>query len=76
MALADRLAEQKNPAREVKCSVCRILAELPPDDATALREALADPTFTHTAIMRALEAEGHHLKDPQPISRHRRLGHA
>lgn len=76
MALADRLAEQKNPAREVKCSVCRILMELPPDDAAALREALADPTFTHTAIMRALEAEGHHLKDHQPISRHRRLGHA
>lgn len=33
MALADRLAAEKNPAREVKCSVCRILAELPPDDA-------------------------------------------
>lgn len=76
MALADRLAAEKNPARDVRCSVCKILAELPPDDAAALREALADPTFTHTAIMRALEAEGHHLKDQQPISRHRRLGHA
>ena len=76
MALADRLAAEKNPARDVRCSVCKILAELPPDDAAALREALAYPTFTHTAIMWAIEAEGHHLKDHQPISRHRRLGHA
>lgn len=70
MALADALAQhttRKGPG----CTMGTIETVLDKADLTALHAAMADKTTAHTAIARALTAEGHKV-NPDTVARHRR----
>lgn len=71
MSLAEALKEQaRTPAGRSPCSVKVLLAALPADEATTLREAFAS-AMTHAAISRALTSEGHRVAG-LTIGRHRK----
>lgn len=71
MSLADALKAESVVKKGPVCSVCALLTALDKDDAKALADALDSLTFTHTAISRALRAEGHPIS-PDTVSRHRK----
>lgn len=73
MTMADALAAFKTTPRGPKCSLCVLLTKLDKADKTAVEAALADDTFTHAAIGRALKAEGHHIT-ANTVQRHRTRG--
>lgn len=52
------------------CSFARFLKTLSPEDATTVREAIADPTIQAIAILRVLETRGYE-GSRQGIARHR-----
>lgn len=72
MAIAD-IASTDVPAliKGPSCTVCMLLAELPADEAQALRALLADTRWRYSALSEALKAEGHHLA-AHALSRHGR----
>lgn len=49
---------QKGPT----CSVCITIADLPPDEAAALNDLLADPRWRYTTLADALAEQGYPLK--------------
>ena len=70
MSLASALAaSQVTPGP--RCTVCTVFDKLSKDDAEALREALADATFTGAGISRALKSEGHNISGSS-VMRHRK----
>ena len=71
MTLADALTAHKVAYKGPKCSMCRLVGDLPKADRDALLSALADPTFTHAAIARALHAEGFKIA-ALTVGRHRK----
>ena len=71
MSLADRLAAAKLPTRGPGCSIARILATIPTEDADALKAALDDPALPGTVIANVLREEGHTLTS-HTVQRHRR----
>lgn len=71
MSLADALAQHARTLKGPRCTVCQLLKTLDAVDAKILREALADPSFTHNGIARALRAEGHQV-GAGTLSRHRK----
>lgn len=74
MALAD-LVKVGPPAarRRLGCTTGRALAELPPDEAAALRLMLdPDSEWTGATIARALRDEHGIRVAPQNVNRHRR----
>lgn len=70
MSLLEQLARPKSPFRS-RCTVAKLLEQLPSEDREALTRALADPKFQGTQISRALRAEGHRVGDDS-VRRHRR----
>lgn len=56
--------------RGPRCQMCTLLAQLPDDEAAALRDALTDTAFTHATLSRILTANGHRIA-PGTIRRHR-----
>jgi len=72
MALGDTLKNEAARNFRMRCALAVLLERLDANDATALRDALADqPAFTNGQIERALAAEGHgHIKS-YTIMRHR-----
>ena len=70
MSLKDALQAQRTNRGKPKCVTCRLLASLDKDDREALQEAL-DSDLSAAAIARALQAEGHMVRD-QSVGRHRR----
>lgn len=73
MSLSKALQEQKTILRGPRCTVCVAIAKMTDEDATALKAALDDDTFTHAAIGRALQAEGYRIT-PNTVQRHRNRG--
>lgn len=71
MTLAAALEQHKPTRKGPRCSMCDLLDRLDKRDHAALADALADSSFTHAAIARALRAEGMHML-PETVSRHRR----
>lgn len=65
--LKDAPAQDLGPA----CSVAATLKALPPDEAEALRAALADKRWRATQLARVLASEGVHISS-HTLSRHRR----
>lgn len=50
--------QPSKPQKGPTCEVCRVLAELPDDEATALRSHLANPEWRYSALSEALRGEG------------------
>ena len=71
MGLKDALEAERRQRPGFRCSVCKLLDDLPADDAEALREALRDPQVQGSQIARALQSEGHEVKQ-NTVTRHRR----
>lgn len=72
MNLAKRLAEvSAAPMPGPRCTMCRILTELPPADADTLSAALVGREFTAMQIAEALTAEGFKVQGAT-VARHRR----
>lgn len=69
MGLADDLAEPDDPWAQ-RCQVTKLLDQLDPDDAEALRGALANPDLTAAFIERKLQANGYKAS-AYTIRRHR-----
>lgn len=70
MGLKDALEANKSSLRGPRCTVCTLIQKLDKADSEALVAALSDETFTHAAICRALQAEGHRIL-ATTIQRHR-----
>jgi hypothetical protein len=70
MGFADTLGQQPKRQAGTRCGVAVTLAQMEPDDAAALTEALADHTIDASRISRALRAEGFDVSD-QTVRRHR-----
>lgn len=70
MSFAEALA-QHSTRKGPGCTMGTIEAALDKADLAALTAALADKTTAHTAIARALTAEGHKV-NPDTVARHRR----
>ena len=73
MSLADALEANKTMAKGPRCTLCLLLKRMEAKDLEVLKAALADDTFTHAAISRALQAEGHHIT-ANTVQRHRTRG--
>lgn len=73
MSLKDALAANKTVHKGPKCTLCLLIKRMDKKDADVLLEALADDTFTHAAISRALQSEGHHIT-ANTVQRHRTKG--
>ena len=71
MGLKEAIAAHSNSRPGYRCTVCTLLDELPKDDAEALREALRDPAVKGSWIAKALESEGHAIRQ-NTVTRHRR----
>jgi hypothetical protein len=71
VSLADSLRDVSPAPRGPRCTMCRIELALSDKDRAALMEALNSPTYTNDMIARALQAEGHDVRQ-QSVSRHRR----
>lgn len=70
MSLKDALKSAQPGRHGPKCSVCRLLSELPLEDRVALQESL-DTGLAESAIFRAIRAEGFYV-GKGAIGRHRR----
>jgi len=70
VSLRDELARAQPTRRGPKCSICKLLVDLPEDDRMALEEAL-ESRLPSTVIQRAILADGHHLGRGS-VGRHRR----
>lgn len=71
MALAARLAETRPNRSGARCSVCRLLAELPKAEAETLKKALDGDVYQSRQIAEALQAEGYPVSK-NTLARHRR----
>ena len=74
MSLAQRAKEPPAPSKHgMPCSIGKLLVDLPPKEAQALRTILASPwrIWPHKAVEDALEAEGHRFGVGQ-VGKHRR----
>ena len=71
VTLANALAQHGHTLKGPRCSVCSLLARIDPTDGKILREALADSSYTHNGIARALRAEGYNVS-ASTLSRHRK----
>lgn len=71
MSLADALKTHAPTRKGPMCTVCSLLGQLDKGDRKALDGALADISYTHNGISRALRAEGHNVAS-QAVSRHRK----
>lgn len=71
MTLAAALQQHKPTRKGPRCTMCELASELDKRDHAALTAALADESFTHAAISRALKAEGHRIS-PITVGRHRK----
>ena len=71
MGLKDALEAQTRGRPGFRCAVCKLLDDLPTEDAEALRTALLDPQVQGSQIARALVSEGHEIKQ-NTVTRHRR----
>ena len=71
MSLAGDLANAHltEPHRGPSCTVCRLLLDLPEDEAQALRDALTGPAMT-TVIGRIMRDNGHRVANGT-LQRHR-----
>ena len=71
MSLADSLRDVSPANKGPRCTMCRIIMGLSAADSAALSAALTDQQFTNDMIARALQAEGHDIRE-QSVGRHRR----
>lgn len=71
MGLKDALDAQTRSRPGFRCAVCKLLDELTPDDADALRAALVDAQVQGSQIARALQSEGYEVSQ-NSVTRHRR----
>jgi hypothetical protein len=71
MGLKEALEASQRNRPGYRCGVCKLLDELPADDAEALRSALEDPHVQGAQIARALHAEGIDVSQ-HSVQRHRR----
>lgn len=71
MGLKEALEAQAKARPGYQCSVCKLIDELPHDEAQALMEALGSPLVHGSMIARALQSEGHDVKQ-NTVQRHRR----
>lgn len=71
MTLAAALEQHKPTRKGPRCTMCDLMDTLDKRDIAALTAALADETFTHAAISRALRAEGHKVS-AITVGRHRK----
>ena len=73
MSLKDALEANKTVAKGPRCSLCVLILRMDKKESEVLVEALLDDTYTHAAIARALQAEGHHIT-ANTVQRHRSRG--
>lgn len=72
MTLADALADEKASFRKgPTCTMVGILDKLDDGDTAALNTYLADRGITTTMIIRALQSQGHEIRQAS-LQRHRR----
>lgn len=71
MTLAAALEQAKPTRKGPRCTMCDLVDRLDKRDRDALLAALADESFTHAAISRALRAEGHPIAS-LTVARHRK----
>ena len=71
MTLAAALEQAKPTRKGPRCTMCDLVDRLDKRDRDALLAALADESFTHAAISRALRAEGYR-RSPLTVARHRK----
>ncbi len=73
--LVSRLKAPAPKSERVRCSITRLLFELPQDERDALNEVLAaDSGWTDAAIVTVLHLEGHEIGE-SAIGKHRRGKH-
>lgn len=70
MSLREQLGKAQPTRRGPKCSICKLLVDLPEDDLVALKEAL-ESRLPSTVIQRAIIADGHQIGRGS-VGRHRR----
>jgi hypothetical protein len=70
MSLAEDLKEIAPKVHPMKCSVGELLKQLPDEDATSLKEVLANDQIRHSDICKALRANGHSFTG-STLARHR-----
>lgn len=73
MSLKEALEKHRTVAKGPRCSLCLLIQRMDPKEADVLRSALGDDTFTHAAISRALQSEGHKIT-ANTVQRHRTRG--
>lgn len=71
MGLKDALETERAKRPGYRCTVCTLLTELPAEDVKALQDALRDRDIQGSMIARALQSEGHDIKQ-NTVTRHRR----
>jgi hypothetical protein len=71
VSLAERLAQTTPNQSGARCTVCRLIVELPAPDNETLRAAVDGSTYNSTQIAEALQAEGHKISRGT-VQRHRR----
>lgn len=69
--LSDLLSEAAQATRVVKCTTCKLIAELEPDDSAALIAAVRSDDVSAGVIAKALSNYGYSVS-PSAVSRHRR----
>ena len=70
MAIADiRNSSAPTTVKGPPCGVCALLTELQPEEASALRELLADRKWRYSDLAEALRGEGHPI-GAHVLSRH------
>lgn len=70
MSLADRLKDGA-AIRLPSCTLCRLLAELPADDAAALAAAVGNPDWTISGLTLVIRSEGYKISE-KSVSYHRK----
>ena len=71
MSLSERIAGYVPARKGGSCHTCALLAKLPPVEAEALADALANPRFSNSGLSKILRDEGYPIAS-STIGRHRR----
>ena len=71
MSISQRITDYVPARKGGSCHTCALLAELPPAEAKALADALADPRFSNSGLSKILKDEGYQIAS-STVGRHRR----
>jgi hypothetical protein len=72
MSLFDEFKAESKP-RHYRCAIEVVFESMSSEDAADLRDALADPFITHSAIARVLASKGFNVTpDGKQVAKHRK----